>query len=101
MSENTDGRFFILDCPGGSDIVSCLRNIYRESIEAQQPGYELICQAYMEILLSRLMRSTSFSTVSESGSNQASRQCSAVRHYVRRPLRGASESGHACRPGPC
>lgn len=81
VSENTDGRFFILDCPGGSDIVSCLRNIYRET-EAQQPGYELICQAYMEILLSRLMRSTSFSAAEESGSNQASRQCSAVRHYI-------------------
>ncbi len=81
VTESTDGRFCIIDCPGGSDIVSCLRNIYRET-EGQQPGYELICQAYMEILLSRLMRSTSFTAAAEPGTNQVSRQCAAVRHYI-------------------
>lgn len=81
MDENNDGRFCIIDCPGGSDIISCLRNIYRET-EAQQPGYELICQAYMEILISRLMRSTSFTSATESSPSQSSRQCAFVRHYI-------------------
>lgn len=81
VDENNDGRFCIVDCPGGSEIVSCLRNIYRET-EAQQPGYELICQAYMEILISRLMRSTSFSPSSRPNPTQVSRQCAAVRHYI-------------------
>ena len=81
VSDSTDGRFFILDCPGGSDIVSCLRNIYRETVD-QKPGYELICQAYMEILISHLMRSTSFAPAPEPAANQVSRQCAAVRHYI-------------------
>lgn len=81
VSDNTDGRFCILDCPSGGDIINCLRNIYRET-EAHQPGYEVICQAYMEILISRLMRSTSFTAAAKPTPNQVSRQCAAVRHYI-------------------
>ncbi len=81
VEDNNDGRFCIIDCPGGGEIASCLRNIYRETVD-QKPGYELICQAYMEILISHLMRSTSFAPASEPAANQVSRQCAAVRHYI-------------------
>ena len=81
VEDNNDGRFCIIDCPGGGEIVSCLRNIYRETVD-QKPGYELICQAYMEILISHLMRSTSFAPAPEPAANQVSRQCAAVRHYI-------------------
>ena len=81
VDDNNDGRFCIIDCPGGGEIVSCLRNIYRETVD-QKPGYELICQAYMEILISHLMRSTSFAPAPEPAANQVSRQCAAVRHYI-------------------
>lgn len=81
VDESNDGRFCIIECPGGSEIISCLRNILRET-EEQRPGYEVICQAYMEILISRLMRSTSFAPAAEPSLNQVSRQCAAVRHYI-------------------
>ena len=81
VDDNNDGRFCIIDCPGGGEIVSCLRNIYRETVD-QKPGYELICQAYMEILISHLMRSTSFAPAPEPAPSQVSRQCAAVRHYI-------------------
>lgn len=81
VDDNNDGRFCIIDCPGGGEIVSCLRNIYRETVD-QKPGYELICQAYMEILISHLMRSTSFAPAPEPAPSQVSRHCAAVRHYI-------------------
>lgn len=78
-TDTQDSRFRILDCRGSSDILTCLRHILQET-QAAQPGYETICQAYMEILILRLMRVTRFS--STSGSPSASSQCAAVRHYI-------------------
>lgn len=81
VGENTDGRFCILDYQGVGDILACLRSILRE-LEAQQQGYEVICQAYMEILITRLMRSTSVSSAAEIAAVPVSRQCAAIRRYI-------------------
>lgn len=78
MSQTQAARYRILDDRGGSDILSCLRHILQET-QAAKPGYETICQAYMEILILRLMRSTSFSVTAAPA---ASHQCAAVRHYI-------------------
>lgn len=80
-SENTDGRFCILDYQDGGEILNCLRSILRE-MEDQQQGYEIICQAYMEILITRLMRTIGFSPAAEAASIPVSRQCAAIRHYI-------------------
>lgn len=71
-------RFRILDYRGGGDILTCLRHILQET-QSAQPGYETICQAYMEILTIRLMRSASFTVTATPA---ASRQCAAIRHYI-------------------
>lgn len=80
MANNQDSRYRILDYRGGGDILTCMRNIFRE-MEGKQPGYDVICQAYMEILITRLMRSTSFS-LSSNTAPSSSRQCAAIRHYI-------------------
>lgn len=79
MAKNQDSRYRILDYRGCGDVLTCMRNIFRE-MESRQPGYEVICQAYMEILITRLMRSTNFSLSSATPSS--SRQCAAIRHYI-------------------
>lgn len=79
--ENTNGRFCILDHFESVDIVSCLRNILRET-EQKQPGYEDICQAYMEILVIRLMRNTALSVQVQPQLTSGNSQCAAVRHYI-------------------
>lgn len=79
--EDGDSRFRVLDFRGDSDIPTCLRHILRESRE-MQAGYETVCQAYMEILIVRLMRSTSFSVASVSVEKRASRQCATIRRYI-------------------
>ena len=80
-SENSNGQFCILNCFESMEIVSCLRNILRE-MELQNDGYEDICQAYLEILIIRLMRSTSLAVQAEPQVISGNRQCAAVRRYI-------------------
>ena len=81
ITENSNGQFCILDHFESMDITSCLRNILRE-MELKQPGYEDICQAFMEILIIRLMRSTGLSVPSEPQNFVGNHQCAAVRRYI-------------------
>ena len=81
VQEEETAPFCILDCQRSDDILSCMRSILRE-VESQQPGYERICQAYMEILVLRLARQTAVCTPAPQVAAAASRQCAAVRRYI-------------------
>lgn len=81
ITKDTEGQFCILDHYESVDISSCLRNILRE-MELKSPGYEDICQAFMEILIIRLMRSTGLSVPSEAVSLGGNRQCAGIRRYI-------------------
>ena len=78
---HSNGQFCILDHFESAEFSSCLRNILRET-ELEQPGYEDICQAYMEILIIRLMRNTALSIPTEPQTIAGNRQCAAVRRYI-------------------
>ena len=80
-NNNSNGQFNILDHFESVEISGCLRNILRE-MEQKNPGYEDVCQAYMEILIIRLMRSTSLAAPSEFQAVSTNRQCAAVRRYI-------------------
>ena len=80
-SDSANGQFSILDHFESVEISGCLRNILRE-MEQKNTGYEDVCQAYMEILIIRLMRSTALSVPSESQVISVNRQCAAVRRYI-------------------
>lgn len=79
--ENSNGQFCILDHFESVEVSSCLRNILRE-MELKNAGYEDVCQAFMEILIIRLMRSTGLSIPAEPQVITANRQCAAVRRYI-------------------
>ena len=76
-----NGQFTILDQYESAEVSGCLRNILRE-MEQKNTGYEDVCQAYMEILIIRLMRSTALSVPAEPQNVSANRQCTAVRRYI-------------------
>ena len=80
-SESSNGQFNILDHFESVDISSCLRNILRE-MEQKNTGYEDVCQAYMEILIIRLMRNTALAVPTESQVVSGNRQCAAVKRYI-------------------
>ena len=73
-------RFQILDYRDNGSILTCLRNILQET-EKALPGFETICRAYMEILIVRLMRDTTFHLTSDPPPTSSS-QCAAVRRYI-------------------
>ncbi len=78
---NSNGQFCILDHFESVEISSCLRNILRE-MELKNTGYEDVCQAYMEILIIRLMRNTSLAVQTESSAAAGNHQCAAIRRYI-------------------
>ena len=80
-SDNSDGSFSILDHYESVEISGCIRNILRE-MEQKNTGYEDVCQAYMEILLIRLMRNTALAVTAEPQVYSGNRQCAAVRRYI-------------------
>jgi len=80
-SENSNGQFNILDHFESVEISSCLRNILRE-MEQKNPGYEDVCQAYMEILIIRMMRNTALAVPVEPQVFSGNRQCAAVKRYI-------------------
>lgn len=81
VDENTNSGFSILDHIANAEITSCMRNILRE-MEQKQNGYEDVCQAYMEILVIRLMRSTDLTVPANPQTLSSNRQCAAVRRYI-------------------
>ena len=80
-TDHADSRFCILDHFESAEISTCIRNIIRE-MELKNPGYEDICQAYMEILIIRLMRNTELSVTTQQPGFSGNRQCAAVRRYI-------------------
>lgn len=80
-SEKSNGSFCVLDHYESVEISSCLRNILRE-MELKNAGYEDICQAYMEILIIRLMRNTALTIQEEPQTFSGNRQCAAVKRYI-------------------
>ena len=97
--DSSNVQFSILDPFESVEIASCMRNIIRE-MEQKNTGYEDVCQAYMEILIIRLMRSTALAIPSEPQAISTNRQCATVRHYIDQHFKEAltldqlAEEGH-------
>ena len=79
--KNSNGQFCILDHFESLEISGCLSNILRE-MELKSTGYEDVCQAFMEILIIRLMRNTELSVPEVPPVIAGNRQCAAVRRYI-------------------
>ena len=80
-AEQSSDQFSILDHFESVEISGCLRNILRE-MEQKNTGYEDICQAYMEILIIRLMRSIALAVPTAPQMVSGNRQCAAVKRYI-------------------
>ena len=80
-TENSYGQFNILGHFESAEISGCLRNILRE-MELKNTGHEDVCQAYMEILIIRLMRSTALAVQEEAPAVSGNRQCAEIRRYI-------------------
>lgn len=82
-ADSGEEQFFIFNRLDSAEISSCMRNILWE-METKQTGYEVICQAFMEIIIIRLMRSTGLPAPAEAQTVSDNRQCVTVRRYIDR-----------------
>ena len=78
---SANGQFSILDHFESAEVSSCLRNILRE-MELKNTGYEDVCQAFMEILIIRLMRSIELAVPTDPHLVTGNRQCATVKRYI-------------------
>ena len=78
---DNNGRFCVFSFPQGNQALTCMQNILHE-MQAQEPHYQTLCQAYMEILVVQLMRDASFSAAEILSEPVNSRQCAMVRRYI-------------------
>lgn len=82
VSDEQDGHYCIVNFRGGTeDMVFLLRSMLRE-IEAKRPGYEIICQDLLDILIMRLKRRTNFSATLAPAEHRATKECAAARRYI-------------------
>lgn len=79
-SGNEENRFKILTPHEGDTTLTCFQNILEEA-GSKLPGNEIICQAYMEILVTHLMRSTALAA-SATPFSSSNTQCVTVRRYI-------------------
>ena len=79
---NNNTNFCIINFKNHRDyILLCLQNMLTE-IETKNPGYEIVCQDLMEILIVLLGRQTNFSTILTPISKKTSRLCGSTKRYI-------------------
>ena len=82
VSDKRDSRYCIVNFRNmRENIYFCLHSMLRE-IEEKAPGYETICQDFMEMLVIHLMRQTNFSATMAPIRRNPSRPSASVRRYI-------------------
>ena len=81
-SEDDDTNFCIINFKNIKDtILHHLQNMLAE-IETKKPGYDIVCQDLMEILIVLLGRQTNFSTILAPVSKKTNRLCGSTKRYI-------------------
>ena len=80
-NKHSSEHFCILDHYESAEISGCLWNILRE-MEQKHTGFQDVCRACMEMLVIRLMRSTSLTVSTEDQIAGGNHQCAAVKRYI-------------------
>ena len=76
-----EGHYCIYTFSGSNKVLNCMQSILREMQEREQE-HQMVCQAYMDILVVQLMRNTSTSMTQVADSSPTNRQCAMVRRYI-------------------
>ena len=81
IPETNEGRYCIYTFSGTNKVLTCMQSILHEMQEREQE-HQMVCQAYMDILVVQLMRNTITSMTQVSDSSVTNRQCAMVRRYI-------------------
>lgn len=76
-----EGRYCIYTFPAANKVLNCMQGILRE-MQDRELEHQMVCQAYMDILVVQLMRNIKVSMSHVSGTSPTNRQCASARHYI-------------------
>lgn len=80
--DNGDDGYSIVHFQSGKEqILFYLRSLLQE-IETKLPGYNIICQDILEVMLLQLMRRSKFTVTFVPSSRKSSRECAVVKRYI-------------------
>lgn len=80
--ENNESRHYIVNFQNSREnILIYLQNMLKE-VERKSPGYEIVCQDLMEILMIQLMRQTNFSASISPIRKKSTHLCSTIHKYI-------------------
>lgn len=82
QADGNDTNFCIINLKSIKDtVLHHLQNMLAE-IETKKPGYDVVCQDLMEILIVLLGRQTNFSTILAPVSKKTSKLCGSTKRYI-------------------
>lgn len=81
VPETNENRYCVYTFPSANRVLNCMQSILRE-MQNRELEHQMVCQAYMDILVVQLMRNTSTTMTHVGDSSPANRQCATVRRYI-------------------
>ena len=81
ISDTSEGSFCVYTFDGNNDVLPCMRKILTE-MQNRESNFQILCQAYMDIIVVQLMRNVSVSAVPIHSRLPANRQCATVKRYI-------------------
>ena len=81
ISDTSEGSFCVYTFDGNNDVLPCMRKILTE-MQNRESNFQILCQAYMDIIMVQLMRNASVSAVPIHSRLPANRQCATVKRYI-------------------
>ena len=78
---SNEGRYCIYTFPAENKVLNCMQSILRE-MQDRESEHQMVCHAYMDILVVQLMRNSGTTMTQVSDSSSTNRQCAATRHYI-------------------
>lgn len=81
ISDTSEGSFCVYTFDGNNDVLPCMRKILTE-MQNRESNFQILCQAYMDIIVVQFMRNASVSAVPIHSRLPANRQCATVKRYI-------------------
>jgi len=83
VAKGQDGRFCIVHFQGRQEEIRTYLRTMQKEMEAKSPGYEIVCQDLLDVIVVRLMRQTDFSaTLAPASRRGGGRVCAVVQRYI-------------------
>ena len=81
MPGSNENRYCIYTFSTSNKVLTCMQSILREMQDCELE-HQMVCQAYMDILVVQLMRNRNVSMTHVSDASPTNRHCASARHYI-------------------